>query len=164
MDPMAGLCSVWLAIKCILGSQTPDLCKNIIFKNQLLFNFDSSVNRFTIHNFLPVLSTETDLVVHHPYHRHKFLGFGMQPCSQKPPDCVDTEKMERRMVHWSWKEVGFWIWYFWKDLVIVTPICILLTIKWYRILSWDLLISFNVLELLLTLAFGHYPLSSSGAK
>ena len=35
----------------------------------------------------------------HLHHRHKFLGFSTQPCSQKPPDCVDTEKMERRMVH-----------------------------------------------------------------
>ena len=47
--PRPGLCSVWLSIKCIMGSQTPDLCKNIIFENQLLFNIDSYMNRVTIH-------------------------------------------------------------------------------------------------------------------
>ena len=58
MDLMTGPCSVWLAIKCILGSQTPDLCKNVIFKNQLLFNFDSSKNRITIQCFLSGACTD----------------------------------------------------------------------------------------------------------
>ena len=62
----------------------------------------------------------------------------------------------------SWREVDFWIWYFCKDQVFVTPVCILLPIKHYIVLSWDPLINSSVLNPFMILSFGHNPLSSSG--
>ena len=58
INPRTWFCVFWLSIKCIVGSKTPDLCKNIIFKNQLLFNFNSSKNRITINCFLSGACTD----------------------------------------------------------------------------------------------------------
>ena len=80
-------------------------------------------------------------------YRHLTENSGSQLCSQ---------------MNQSWREVYFWIWYFCKDLVFVTPLCHSLPFKHYIILSWDVLISSSVLNTFLILSYGHNPLSSSG--
>ena len=88
--PRTGLCSVWLSIKCIMGSQTPDLCKNNIFENQLLFNIDWYENRVTIH-----CSSVRCSYCPQPGVSSNFLAFlqNLRPgfVLRKPLNCVDTE-------------------------------------------------------------------------
>ena len=93
MDPMTGLCSVWLAIKGILRSQTPDLCKNIIFKNQLLFTLIHlwTDSQSTVFCQVPILSAA--------WYRQQFFGF-----STKLKTKVCSQKASGLCRHWDYGE------------------------------------------------------------
>ena len=160
--PRTGLCSVWLSIECIMGSQTPDLCRNIIFENQLLFNFNEpSLSPLSQCRHNSEAVWEQTLVL-------SFVEKPRNCCWHQAADSMSTWQKNSgwwlcSCMNQCWREVGFQIWYSCKDLVFVTPLCILLTIKHYITLSWDQIISSHVLKPFLILSCGHNPLSSSGA-